>query len=112
MRFPNQATVEDLQALVAKCDDAAGPHLLWIHKCGDVNLNTIKSPHRIGEFREWVHSLGSPYIFEPLAPGGGWVGPKAAADPVWMAELHAHLDQGWSRYQQAFAAPGVAVPKA
>jgi hypothetical protein len=110
--FPTHATVEDLQALIAKGDDAAGPHLIWIHRCGDVYFHTIKPPRRIGEFRECANSMGGVYLFEPLAPGGGWVGPKAATDPAWMAELHAHLVQGWSLYQQACATPGEPVAEA
>ena len=52
------------------------------------------------------------YLFEPLARGGGWVGPGAANDLGWMEELFTHLKWAWERYEEAqrgqkFIAPEV-----
>lgn len=112
MRFPNQATIEDLKALVAARDDSSHPHLLWIHRCGDVYLHPVRPPRHVAHFRQWVASSGAAHIFEPLAAGGGQVGPGAAADSSWMAELHAHLNQGWLLYTQACADPRHSAPEA
>lgn len=111
MRFPDQATIEDLKALVAARDDSSHPHLLWIHRCGDVYLHPVRPPHHIADFRAWVASSGAAHIFGTLAAGGGWVGPNAAADPSWMAELHAHLHDGWILYTQACPDPQHPVPE-
>jgi hypothetical protein len=111
MRFPNQATIEDLKALVAARDDSSHPHHLSNHRCGDVYLHPVRPPHHVSHFREWVASSGAAHIFGTLAAGGGWVGPGAAADSSWMAELHAHLHQGWLLYTQACGDPSEIEPK-
>lgn len=106
MRFPTQASLEDLRALVEVRDDLGGPHLIWIHQGGEVEVHTVQPPRRVNEVRAEIVSMGTAaYVFETLAPGGGYVGPEAAADASWMAELHAHLKEGWSLYKQACPEP-------
>ncbi len=104
MRFPTQATLEDLQPLIAGCDDRSGSHLLWIHREGEVHTTRIEPGQMACDVHERIFlSEGAVYMFETLACGGGWVGPEAASDPSWMADLHAHLSGGWARYQKAQA---------
>ncbi len=99
MRFPSQARLKDLQALIATGNDREGPHLLWLAKNGDVHLTCLDSEGPPLLTMEQVFGGQCVYAHDALVRGGGWVGPEAAADPAWMAELHALLVKKWKRYK-------------
>lgn len=101
MRFPNQATLEDLATLVAACDDRAGNHLIWIHHDGEVHVTHVEAEGLDYPDRTRLLQSGVAYLFQILPWGGNLVGPKAAADLDWMADLHEHLFTGWTRYVKA-----------
>lgn len=101
MRFPSQAGLEDLKALIATGDDGSGHHILWIAENGEVQLTRIDPKERANLIRQRIFMGKSVYVHDTLARGGGWVGPGAAADPSWMAEIHAILDYEWSQFEAA-----------
>lgn len=103
MRFPAQAAVEDLKALIAVCDDETAAHFVWIHRDGEVHITRVENREMLAEIYTHLFSRGAIYIFEGLACGGGWVGPAAAADSNWMPELHGHLREAWARYEWALS---------
>ena len=98
MRFPSQAGLEDLKALIASGDDRSGHHILWIAESGEVQLTRIDPREQANLVRERIFKGRSVYVHDTLARGGGWVGPAAAADSSWMAELHGTLDYEWSQF--------------
>ncbi len=97
MRFPSQASIKHLKALIATGNDNQGPHLVWLAKNGEVHLTWMDSekPIVLGPYE----AFRCVYVHDILVRGGGWVGPEAAADPSWMAELHAQLTYRWKRYK-------------
>lgn len=97
MRFPSQASIKHLKALIATGNDNQGAHLVWLAKNGDVHLTCMdpEEPIVLGPYEAFV----CVYVHDTLVRGGGWVGPEAAADPAWMAELHAQLTYRWKRYK-------------
>lgn len=97
MRFPSQASVKHLKALIATGNDNQGPNLVWLAKNGEVHLTCMDSENPIVLGPDDVFRCV--YVHDTLVRGGGWVGPEAAADPSWMAELHAQLTYRWKRYK-------------
>jgi hypothetical protein len=99
MKFPTQASLKHLKALIATGYDNRGPHLVWLAKNGGVHLTSMDPEEPFVVTTEQVFMGQCVYAHEALARGGGWVGPEAAADPSWMAELHAQLTYQWKRYK-------------
>jgi hypothetical protein len=97
MRFPSHASIKDLKALIAAGKDNQGPHLVWLAKDGEVHLTCMDSEKPIVLMPDEVFRCV--YVHDTLVCGGGWVGPEAAADPSWMAELHRQLTFRWKRYK-------------
>lgn len=97
MRFPSQASIKHLKALIETGRDNEGPHLVWLAKNGEVHLTCMdpEGPSVLTPDQVFV----CVYVHDTLARGGGWVGPEAASDPAWMAELHAQLTYRWKRYK-------------
>ena len=97
MRFPSQASIKYLKALIATGNDNEGNHLVWLAKNGEVHLTCMdpEKPIVLGPDEVFV----CVYVHDTLVRGGGWVGPEAAADPAWMAELHSQLTYRWKRYK-------------
>lgn len=97
MRFPSQAGIEDLKTLIASGIDAEAHHILWLAEGGQVNLTPIHPGERSNQVRERIFLGDSIYVHETLGRGHGYVGPEAAADPSWMAELHNTLTYEWEQ---------------
>jgi len=113
VQFPADASIQALQLLVGACDDRAGCHIPWLSKDGTVRIALAPAGTPIYVVHDPLAARDDAvYLFEPLARGGGWVGPGAANDLGWMEELFTHLKWAWERYEEAqrgqkFIAPEV-----
>ena len=99
MRFPNQATIEDLQALMAPCDDDSASHIFWIRHDGEVCVTPTHEADMSLETRALLIRAGAVCIESKLSREERFVGPEAAADRGWVADYLKHLSDGWSNYQ-------------
>jgi hypothetical protein len=95
VQFPTQASLEDLQTLVAACNDRSGAYIFWIDLEGEVHVTWAKAGEKFNEAHERIYRGGAAYMFETLRRNRGCVGPDAASNLSWMAELRSHLDWGW-----------------
>lgn len=100
MRFPNHAAVEDLQALMAPCDDDSASHIFWIRHDGEVCVTPTHEEKMSLETRALLIRAGAVYIEIALRRGQSFVGPEAAADRSWVGEYLNHLGEGWFSYQR------------
>ena len=100
MRFPNQATVEDLQALMAPCDDDSSSHIFWIRHDGEVFVTPTHEADMSLEARASLIRAGAVHIESALSRGERFVGPEAAADRAWVDDYLDHLTDGWFCYRR------------
>jgi hypothetical protein len=104
MNLDDNPTIEQLRELVRQRDDSAGHHILWVKKTGEVEISCIprdKTP-------DWFEKKNHPEMqlrLETFQAGNEYVGPDAAADDAWIAELFQRLGSEW---QQAKGKPEVA----
>jgi len=99
MRFPTQATIEDLKALIAPCSGPYSSHILWIHHDGEVQVMEIYRQDITPELRALLVREGAIHIAPLLVWGDDFVGADAVADSAWMADFHRHLRDEWDRYE-------------
>ena len=84
---------EQLRQLIAQGNDRAGHHILWVTKKGDVHLTLVPTDPTPAAFAQ-VH----PEVqlrYETFQKGNEYVGPEAAADEEWLAQLFDHLLHEW-----------------
>ena len=95
MNLNTNPKIEELRELVKRCDDAAGHHLLWVSRDGDVEVSRIpKTAPPNGLIN------GHPNMqmcFETFQAGNEYVGPDAADDTEWIAELFDNLVNEWPK---------------
>jgi hypothetical protein len=94
MNMNHSPTLDQLRQLFAEADDEAGHHSLWIDKSGTVHLSQIPEELTPVGFEDATPSMQ--VRFESFTAGGGYVGPKAAADDKYMRETLADLVKAWS----------------
>jgi len=99
MRFPAQAAVEDLQALMAPCDDDSASHVFWIRHDGEVFVTPTHEADMSLGTRALLIRAGAVCIESALSCGERFVGPEAAADRDWVADYLKLLSDAWSSYQ-------------
>jgi hypothetical protein len=103
MNLDTNPTAEQLRELVRQCDDSAGHHVLWVRKTGDVELSLIPESETPAESRQAHPDMQ--LRLETFQAGNEYVGPEAADDEEWIAELFERLRNEW---RQAKEKTGVA----
>lgn len=95
MNLDQNPTLSDLQTLLADADDAAGVHLLWVDRSGDVFLSLVPSDMTPTTF---IWEIGHRLQFrcESFPMGGGYVGAVAARDQAHVQSLLAMLQNAWA----------------
>jgi hypothetical protein len=93
MNLNRNPTLQELRDLIAPCDDAAGVHILWVKQSGDVEIATVPRGSSLGDFRRDHPEMR--LCCEPFQPGNEYVGPEAARDDEWVAELLDRLTTQW-----------------
>ena len=95
MNLNANPTPDQLRELIRDCDDAAGNHILWVRKTGEVELSTVpvnQTPAGLERNHPEMQIR-----FETFLAGNEYVGPEAAQDDEWISELFAGLVGEWSR---------------
>lgn len=94
MNMNDNPTTEELTGMVARCDDNAGRHMLWVSNDGAVHLDEVPRPLTpVGFIRE--AGLDVRFRFETFAATNGYVGQTAANDQRWIAQLFGWLKTHW-----------------
>jgi hypothetical protein len=117
MNLDNHPTPEQLRDLLARCDDRAGNHVVWVKRNGDVEISVIQHPRvdvRRIQNEPAVLKLQEEHPemqmrCETFLKGNQYVGPEAAADDEWLAEF---LDILVSGCQKAKGLPEVVYVRA
>jgi hypothetical protein len=84
MNLNADPTKEQLRELLARCDDLAGHHVLWVEREGEVRISQLP--------RRWPPPrFESPpdlqLRHETFQAGNEYVGEAAAADDEWVSKL-------------------------
>ena len=93
MNLNTNPTVEELRELLKRCDDSAGHHVLWVSRAGDVELSHIPKTAPPNGQLNGQHDMQM--CFETFQAGNEYVGPDAADDKEWLAELFDNLVKEW-----------------
>ena len=93
MNLNSNPTIEQLRQLIGRGEDAAGHHVLWVKKNGDVDLSRIPKHQTPNEFEKAQKDVQ--VRFEPFQAGKEYVGPEAAEDNLWISELFNVLKAKW-----------------
>lgn len=97
MNLNRHPTLAELRDLLARCDDRAGHHVLWVDPTGEVHLTRLPRgwpPSPLPVAAEEVRLR-----CETFHGGNGYVGPEAACDEGWLAELFDALLAAWASGQ-------------
>jgi hypothetical protein len=94
MNLNADPTKEQLRELLARCDDRAGHHVLWVDRGGEVRISQLPRvwpppPFEPGPDVQLYHEL-----FEA---GKEYFGEEAAADDEWVSELFRVLVELWGK---------------
>jgi hypothetical protein len=94
MNLDQNPTLDQLRDMLRSHDDRAGDHVVWVTRSGDVRLDRLP---RGGNVHEFVAAHPDMQLrLETFQAGNGYVGPEAAGDDAWIAELFGWLTRTWS----------------
>jgi hypothetical protein len=86
---------EQLAAVFASARDEEGNHVLWIDVSGEVWLTTL--PANVGPVAFEHEMRASMQVrYSTLGQGNDYVGPAAAQDRGWVAQVFASLLDAWT----------------
>ncbi len=103
MNLNANPTPDELRTLLRSLNDSASHHVLWVSKFGDVHVAPVSAPQPDADMPD------AQLRFETFLSGNEYVGPDAAADDEWVAELFDRLNREW---QSAKGRPTVALAEA
>jgi len=95
MNLNKNPTAEELRDLLRGCDDAAGHHLVWVKKNGEVVISRLPRDHPPNGFERDHPEMQ--LACEPFLAGNEYVGPDAADDNEWVTELFDRLRMEWRK---------------
>lgn len=88
-------TVDQLRELFRPCDDSAGHHVVWVTKDGEVKVSRIPAGATALGFEQQHPEMQ--LRCDTFLAGNEYVGPEAADDVPWVAELFERLLNEWPR---------------
>lgn len=94
MNLNNSPTEDQLAQLLAKCNDNAGNHILWVDQSGDVFIDLVPGGMTPVGFEKSKPTMRM--RCETYGQGNGYVGLEVAADADYVAEQLRFLQQGWA----------------
>lgn len=94
MNLKNNPTEIQLQRLLARADDDAAHHLLWVGKSGEVHLDPLPENMNPIAFSE-QRNTEMKFRLESFDRGNGYVGQHAAEDGPYVARLLGELTDAW-----------------
>src|SRR5262245_7917384 len=95
MNLNTNPTIEQLRELIRQGDDSAGHHVLWVKKTGEVELSRLPRDRTPSGLEQAHPEMQLRY--EPFLAGNEYVGPEAADDQEWVAELFDRLRKEWPK---------------
>jgi hypothetical protein len=102
MNLDANPTKQQLRELLARLDDGAGHHVLWVSKEGNVEVTPLAEGTSATTLQTLHPEMRLRY--EAFLAGNEYVGPEAAEDDRWVSELFQSLLEEW---QRANGKPGV-----
>ena len=94
MNLTQAPTAKQLQALVARANDDAGHHILWVDKAGEVHLTLLPKGLMPAGWEE-RNKDNIHFRLESFACGNRMVGPVAATDLQHIDRLYRELLRNW-----------------
>lgn len=99
MNLDRNPTKQDLRALLARFDDTAGHHVLWVATNGEVAITPLPRTWPPVEIQP-----GTPadmrLRYETFLAGNGYVGLEAAQDEEWVDKLFDRLLEEWGKVRE------------
>jgi len=106
MNLLENPTESELAALLARCNDRANSHVLWVEHGGQVHLDPIPNGLSSLGFAR-LHEGKMRIRHESFAQGNDYTGIGASEDAVWVSRLFlevvAQWDQGFEGHSIAWA---------
>lgn len=93
MNLSANPTKRQLAELLAKCDDSAAHHILWVDHKGDVHITPLPDHMLPGDFA--ASNPDIKFRYETFHSGGDYTGPNAAADDIFIGDLFKALVRDW-----------------
>jgi hypothetical protein len=94
MNLNRNPTREELQTLLATCDDGEGIHVLWVERLGDVQITLLLTETDM----EWIRGTDHENLqfhYESYGKNEGFTGKAASADNLYIATLFEKLLKDW-----------------
>jgi hypothetical protein len=95
MNMSKNPTIDELKTLVARCDDDAGHHVLWVESNGEVHIDVLPDDLTPVGFEQNTGPKMK-LRYETFQQGNGYVGAEAVSDAKHVAELFNDLKTGWA----------------
>ncbi len=92
MNLSANPTKPQLAELLAKCDDKATPHILWVDHDGEVHITPLPLGVVPVDFGERPDLR---FRYETFHTGHDYTGPDAAADVEFVDDLFTALVRDW-----------------
>jgi hypothetical protein len=93
MNLNDQPGIEQFRDLLRQHDDSAGHHVLWVRRDGEVMLTCLpkEKPSRVPAYQQPEMQM----LYDTFPIGYGYVGPEAADDKWWTAQLFKNMLEQW-----------------
>jgi hypothetical protein len=107
MNLDRNPTKEELQTLLAACDDGEGIHVLWVERLGEVQITLLLTETDV----EWVKGIDDEKVqfhYKSYAKNDGFVGKVASADDMYIVTLFEKLLRDWQEHRSGFIDEGIA----
>lgn len=97
MNLNRNPTKEELQALLAACDDGDGIHVLWVERLGEVQVTLLLTETDA----QWLREVDDQHVqfhYKSYAKNDGYVGKAASADALYITTLFERLLGDWQNH--------------
>ena len=92
MNLANNPKIEELQELLAKCDETLGHHFLWVRNDGEVFIRPLYT--EMPSLDKYLEGQGMK--FRTASFGVDCVGQKASQSTYWTARLFGGICKLWA----------------
>ncbi|MFP5234753.1 MAG: hypothetical protein ACLGSD_02535 [Acidobacteriota bacterium] len=101
MNLKSDPTPQQLMNLLAKQDDNAGHHVIWVGHDGEVHIDLL--PRRLNPAGFSAENRSRiKFRLETCDRGNGYVGPSAATDSAWVDQLYGALLRLWEEDYEGY----------
>jgi hypothetical protein len=101
MNLNRNPTKEELQTLLAACDDGEGIHVLWVERMGEVQITLLLTETDV----EWIKGVDDEKVqfhYKSYAKNDGFVGKAASVDDMYIVTLFEKLLRDWQEHRSGF----------